>query len=98
MTILQFPIPAGGIPTGDTAGRPASPVIGDVFYNGTTGNLEIYDGTAWITASAPAAQPTISVADVGTSVAYGAAQASVTFTEGSLGGKSVCFIATSTTG
>ncbi len=26
MTISQFPIPAGGIPTGDTAGRPANPL------------------------------------------------------------------------
>jgi hypothetical protein len=45
MAISQFPIPAGGIPTGDTAGRPASPVIGDVYYNGELGILEIFDGT-----------------------------------------------------
>jgi hypothetical protein len=36
MAISQFPVPESGIPTGDTAGRPASPVIGDVYYNGET--------------------------------------------------------------
>jgi hypothetical protein len=74
MAISQFPIPAGGIPTGDTAGRPASPVIGDVYYNGELGILEIFDGTDFVPCSAPAATPTIAVADVGTSVAYGSAQ------------------------
>ena len=74
MTISQFPIPAGGIPTGTTAERPAAPSTGDVFYNGQKAVLEIYDGTNWVPCSAPAAQPTIAVTDVGTSIAYGSAQ------------------------
>lgn len=98
MTISQFPIPAGGIPTGDTAGRPASPVIGNVYYNGQLAILEIYDGTNWVPCSAPAASPTIAVADVGTSVAYGSAQGAVTITEGASGGPADSFIISASTG
>jgi hypothetical protein len=50
MAIQQFP-PAsagGGIPTGVTADRPESPSIGDVFYNGSTAELEIYTSTGWV--------------------------------------------------
>jgi hypothetical protein len=84
MTIQQYPAPeAAGIPSGNTAGRPAAPVIGDQYYNGQEGYLEIYNGTNWIPASAVPGQPTITVADVGTSVAYGSAQATVTITAAS---------------
>lgn len=48
MTIQQYPAPASGIPTGETTDRPASPSTGDVFYNGSTAELEIYTGTAWV--------------------------------------------------
>ena len=71
MTISQFPLPEGGIPTGDTAGRPANPVVGDVYYNGQLEILEIYNGTQWVAVSAPPATPSISsVTDVGTGLAY----------------------------
>lgn len=84
MTIQQYPAPeAAGVPSGNTAGRPAAPVIGDQYYNGQEGYLEIYNGTNWIPASAVPGQPTIAVADVGTSVAYGSAQATVTITAAS---------------
>ena len=84
MTIQQYPAPeAAGIPSGNTAGRPAAPAIGDQYYNGQEGYLEIYNGTNWIPASAVPGQPTITVADVGTSVAYGSAQAAVTITAAS---------------
>jgi hypothetical protein len=98
MTIQQYPAPAGGIPTGATADRPASPSIGDVFYNGTLAILEIYDGTAWVPCSAPAATPTISVSDVGTSVAYGSAQGLVTITDGTSGGPADSFLISASTG
>lgn len=98
MTISQFPIPAGGIPTGDTAGRPASPVIGDVYYNGQKAILEIYDGTNWVPCSAPAAIPTIAVADVGTNIAYGSAQGVVTITPGTSGGPADTYLISSSTG
>ena len=98
MTISQFPLPEGGIPTGNTAGRPASPVIGDVYYNGQTAILEIYDGTTWVACSAPPAAPTVSVADVGTSRAYGSAQGTATFTAGSGGGPALEFTVNASTG
>lgn len=97
MGISQFP-QKSGIPSGNTAGRPSGAVTGDTYYNGTIGILEIYDGTNWIPCSAPPSVPTISVANVGTNVAYGAAQASVTFTPGTVGGKITGYTASSTTG
>lgn len=88
MGISAFP-PAQsspGIPSGATASRPASPVIGDTFYNGTESILEIYDGTNWIPCSAPPSQPSIVVTDIGTSRAFGQARAQVVFTDGLIGG------------
>jgi hypothetical protein len=93
MAIQQLPTPKGGIPSGNTAGRPSSPVIGDTYYDGTLGFLLIFDGTRFIPCSAPAAQPTITVADVGTNQPYTAPTATVTFTEGSAGGKAAGFTA-----
>ncbi len=61
----------GGIPFGNTAARPANPVVGTVYYNGQLEIIEIYNGTAWVANSAPPAVPTIvSVTDVGTGLAY----------------------------
>lgn len=42
---------AVGIPSGETADRPASPAIGDQFYNGTTASLEIYTADGWQSAT-----------------------------------------------
>lgn len=84
MSISQFPpVSGGGIPTGAQSARPSAPVIGNVFYNGTAGYLEIYNGTNWIPSSAVPGQPTITVSDVGTNAAFGAAQALVTVTPAS---------------
>lgn len=93
MAISQIPS-KGGIPSGNTASRPSSPVIGDTYYDGTLGYLMIYDGTNFIACSAPASQPSISAVDVGTSRAYGSGQLTVTFTEGTGGGKVEGFTAT----
>jgi hypothetical protein len=98
MAVQQFPVPESGIPKGATAARPAAPTIGTVFYNGTTTILEIWDGDSWVPCSAVAAQPTISVADVGTGVAYTGAQATVTFTPGAIGGNAIGYTASSSTG
>jgi hypothetical protein len=92
MAFNQFP-QKGGIPSGTTALRPTNPVIGDTYYDGTLGFLLIFDGTNFIPCSAPASQPTITVTDVGTSVAYGTVQASVAFAEGTTGGKAAGFTA-----
>lgn len=40
-----------GIPSGQTADRPANPSIGDQFYNGTLGVLEIYTASGWLPAT-----------------------------------------------
>ena len=92
MTFQQYPSKLG-IPSGTTAQRPTNPIIGDTYYDGTLGFLFIFDGTAFIPCSAPAAQPSIVVTDVGTSVAYGTLQGSVAFTEGVSGGKAAGFTA-----
>ena len=41
----------GGVPKGTTANRPSSPNIGDAYYNGTLGYLEIYSNSGWIPAN-----------------------------------------------
>lgn len=92
MAFQQYPQKLG-IPAGATAARPSNPVVGDTFYDGTLGFLLIWEGTQWIPCSAPAAQPTIAVTDVGTSIAYGSLQGSVAFTEGTAGGKAAGFTA-----
>jgi hypothetical protein len=41
----------GKIPSGTTANRPASPAVGDQYYNGTLGVLEIYTSSGWLPAT-----------------------------------------------
>jgi hypothetical protein len=99
MAIQQLPVPdTGGIPSGNTAGRPASPVIGDTYYNGQTEALEIYNGTAWVYPNLPAQVPTITVADVGVGRPFGSAQAIVTFIDNAFGGKPTGYTTTTSTG
>jgi hypothetical protein len=93
MAFQQYP-QKGGIPSGNTAARPSSPVTGDTYYDGTLGFLLIWEGTQWIPCSAPAAQPSLTVTDVGTNIAYGTVQASVLFVEGVTGGKAAGFTLT----
>jgi hypothetical protein len=42
---------SSGTPFGNTAGRPASPTVGQTYYNGTLGYLEIYTESGWIPAT-----------------------------------------------
>jgi len=89
MTISQFPPLPGGIPSGNTAGRPTNPVIGDTYYNGELEILEIYNGNAWVAVSAPPGTPTIATpTDASTGDAYTATagKLSVVFTQGGGGG------------
>jgi hypothetical protein len=86
----------GGIPKGETADRPSSPSIGDVFYNGTLGCLEIYTSQGWVANSAPPGIPVIGTStNVGTSRAYNNGAASVVFTPGEGGGLPNSYRATS---
>jgi hypothetical protein len=102
MAINQFPAPdtGGGIPSGDTAGRPVAPVIGDTYYNGELGFLEIFDGTDFIPASAGPASPTItSVTDIGTSLAFASGGTfTIVVAEGTSGGIPLQYNATTSTG
>ncbi len=41
----------GGTPFGDTSSRPASPLVGQTYYNGQLGYLEIYTVSGWIPAT-----------------------------------------------
>jgi len=97
MAFSQFPS-KGGIPSGNTAGRPSGPVIGDTYYNGELGLLEIYDGTNWVPSSAPAGIPTLTATDVGTSRAYGSGSIVITFTPGINGGSPYGYVGTAIIG
>ena len=88
MAFQQYPQKLG-IPSGATAARPTSPVIGDTFYNGTLEILEIWNGTVWVPVSAPPSTPSIaSVTDASTGDAYTATagKLAVVFTPGAGGG------------
>jgi len=99
MSIQQYPLPKSGIPSGNTANRPSSPVIGDTYYNGQLEVLEIYNGTVWVANSAPPAVPSIvSVTDVGT-VAYSSGGTfTIVVTPGSGGATALQYNAITTAG
>jgi len=42
---------SGGTPFGDTANRPSNPQVGQTYYNGQLGYLEIYTVSGWIPAT-----------------------------------------------
>jgi hypothetical protein len=85
MAFQQYP-QKFGIPSGNTAGRPSNPVIGDTYYNGQLGILEIYDGTNWIPNSAPPGIPSVVGVDVGTGRAFTSGALTITFTPSTNGG------------
>jgi hypothetical protein len=97
MAFNQFP-QKGGIPSGNTAARPAGAVQGDTYYNGELGLLEIYSNGQWIPCSAPAGIPTVVGVDVGTSRAYGSGALTFTFTAGTNGGSPYGFVGTAVLG
>ena len=37
----------GGIPFGNTSGRPSNPSTGQPYFNGQVGRLELYTSTGW---------------------------------------------------
>ena len=47
MAIKFSDITGGGIPYGNTAGRPASPTTGKLYSNGEAARLELYTATGW---------------------------------------------------
>jgi hypothetical protein len=88
-----------GYSKGDTASRPESPALGDIYSNTQTSYIEVYTSSGWSQLGVIPSIPTIGTAtDVGTSRAYNNAAASVTFTPGSGGGLVTTFTITSNPG
>jgi hypothetical protein len=74
---------------GDTAGRPASPTVGDVYKNTQTGNVEVYESTGWIAVGiSPDAPTSVTATNQGSSRSYNNGQASVAFSAGTVTGSS----------
>jgi hypothetical protein len=90
--------------SGNTAGRPSNPVIGDTYYNGEVEALEIYNGTNWKVLKSegfPPDAPTISsVTDSSSSLAYSstAGTLDVVFVPAGTGGTATQYNAYTTTG
>jgi hypothetical protein len=103
MAFNTFPS-KGGIPSGNTAGRPSNPAIGDTYYNGQVEALEIYNGTTWKVVKSegfPPDAPTISsVTDSSTSLAYSstAGTLDVVFVPAATGGTATQYNAYTTVG
>ena len=88
-----------GYQKGDTASRPGSPALGDIYSNTQTGYIEVYTAAGWSPLGViPVAAATPTAADAGTNVAYGSGAAAVSFTPSSSGGLASSFTATSTPG
>lgn len=99
---LKFSSVSGGsTQSGTTAERPASPSIGDQYYNGTLGRLEIYTGetTGWKAVGGEVRTPSVSgVTDVGTGRAFNNGAIDVTVLPNSDGGLPTSYTVTSTPG
>jgi len=81
----------GHIIRGNTASRPASPTVGDAYANTETGFIEIYSGSTygWEQVGGISSTPTsVSATNVGTSRAYNNGSASVSFSPGTILGRS----------
>ena len=89
----------GGTASGSTNNRPASPAIGDTYYNGTLGRLEIYTSNGWMSAVGSAKTPTPGTpSDVGTNRAFNNAAASISITPSSEGAMPARYRVTSSPG
>lgn len=98
MGLSVYPSKAG-IPSGVTAARPSSPAIGDTYYNGQTGQLEIFTAVGWQPCSAPPGTPyNLVLTDVGTGRAYGNGAINVTFDLPANGGLPTNCVAYTTAG
>jgi hypothetical protein len=102
MGINTFPQPASspytaGTTFGATAGRPASPVIGQTYYNGSTAAFEIWNGSVWAAVNAvPSSVTSVTVTDQGSGRAFAnGGSASIAFTPATVGGAATSYIVTS---
>jgi len=97
------PATLAGLPgtyaVGNTASRPGSPSLGQIYSNTETGYIEVYTAAGWSQLGVIPLSATIGTAtDVGTNRAFNNGAASVAFTAASGGGLASSFTATSTTG
>jgi hypothetical protein len=97
MAIQAFPPSSpSGVPSGTTETRPSNPSVGQPFYNGTLGIIEIYTaGEVWspLGGVTPDSPVSLSAADVGTNIDYANGTADISFTVGG-GGIPTEFIVT----
>jgi hypothetical protein len=88
-----------GYQKGNTASRPGSPALGDIYSNTQTGYIEVYTAAGWSQLGVIPTSATIgSATDVGTSISFGSGSANVAFTAGSGGGLVTSFTAVSSPG
>ena len=88
-----------GYSKGDTASRPGSPSLGDIYSNTQTGYIEVYTSAGWSQLGVIPESATIGTAtDVGTNRPYNNGAISVSFTPSTGGGLASTFTATSTSG
>ena len=80
---------------GNTANRPASPVVGEFYYNTDKQSFEQYTLAGWFNiAQAPLAPTSVTATDQGTGRSFNNGQVSVAFTPNSNGGAPSSFIIT----
>jgi len=88
-----------GFTKGNTASRPGSPSLGDIYSNTQTGYIEVYTNEGWSQLGVIPESATIGTAtDVGTNRPYNNGAISVSFTPSATGGLVSRFTATSTSG
>ena len=88
-----------GTTFGAQANRPASPTIGQSYYNGDLATFEIWNGSTWAIAnSAPASVTAVTATDTGSGRAYNNGRTSVAFTPASVGGLATLYTVTSSPG
>jgi len=71
---------------GNTAGRPASPTVGDLYSNTETGTLEIYESTGWTGIVSPSTVTSVVATNSPSGRAYNNGSASIAFTAGTYAG------------
>ena len=77
-----------GYGRGNTASRPASPTVGDIYVNTQTGFVEIYESTGWSAVGVSASAVTeVTATDLPSGRAYNNGRASVAFTPGTVAGR-----------
>ena len=98
-TPTTFSTLPGLVTSGVTGSRPASPTSGQLYYNTSLFQLEVYYNGNWYTVAISPSAPTIGTAtDQPSGCAYNNGQASITFTPATSGGIATSYTITSSPG